>query len=303
MQVVEQVVVAGARLRLGDPAGRVRDVAEADRFGRAGLLARGDDVAVGQAPAVLLGVDLGPADSLDAVRALLHDAPGTDRDVRVLAQLHHLGRVLGEVEVVEAPHLVGTVVRAVAGADATVVDHRVQPFAVVHGGRDRADLLAGCVLALHAGHRLEARLRLGGEVLDEVPEHAGGLSLVGEVAVDAEPVHLPALHHLLLADDRHVVLALAGDHAGVAADAGVQVDRHAPLRRVLVGPLVPHRVLVRFLAVSGREVGMFLEVVEVRFADDRAPLHRVVVLGLRQRVGATGRAERAAGEMWRFRGA
>ena len=34
--------------------------------------------------------------------------------------------------------------------------------------------------------------------------------------------------HLLLADHRDVVLGLAGDDAGVAADAGVQVDRHAP---------------------------------------------------------------------------
>jgi hypothetical protein len=34
---------------------------------------------------------------------------------------------------------------------------------------------------------------------------------------------------LLLADDRNVVLGLAGDDAGVAADAGVEVDAHPPL--------------------------------------------------------------------------
>ena len=48
------------------------------------------------------------------------------------------------------------------------------------------------------------------------------------VAVDADPVHLAPAAHLVLADDRDVVLRLAGDDAGVAADAGVEVDRHAP---------------------------------------------------------------------------
>ena len=57
-----------------------------------------------------------------------------------------------------------------------------------------------------------------------------GLSIVaGEVAVDADPVHLAAAQHLLLADHGDVVLGLAGDHAGVAAGAGVEVDGHAPL--------------------------------------------------------------------------
>ena len=39
--------------------------------------------------------------------------------------------------------------------------------------------------------------------------------------------------HLLLADDRDVVLRLAGDDAGTAADAGVQIDGHAPLVAVV----------------------------------------------------------------------
>ena len=52
-----------------------------------------------------------------------------------------------------------------------------------------------------------------------------------EVAVDANPVHLAIADDLLLADDRDVVLRLAGDHARGTAGAGAQVDRHAPLPR------------------------------------------------------------------------
>ena len=74
---------------------------------------------------------------------------------------------------------------------------------------------------------------------------AGGLA--GEVAVDPDPVHLAPLRDLDLADDRHVVLALAGGHARVAADAGVQVDRHPPLVALIVGMLLPEREVLRFL--------------------------------------------------------
>ncbi len=76
---------------------------------------------------------------------------------------------------------------------------------VVHGGVHRADDLAGRVLAMHARHRLERDIGLVGR------------SRI--VAVDAQPVHLAAGEHLVLADDRHVVFRLAGDDAGLAADA------------------------------------------------------------------------------------
>src|SRR5690606_37409272 len=99
-----------------------------------------------------------------------------------------------------------------ARADAAVVDLHVQALAVVHGGAHRADEFAGRVLAVHAGHRLEGRL-------------AALRQLVG---VDADPVHLAPAGDLLLAHHRDVVLRLAGCGAGVAADAGVQVDAHRP---------------------------------------------------------------------------
>jgi len=60
---------------------------------------------------------------------------------------------------------------------------------------------------------------------------------------------------------------------------------------------------VRLLAVSGGEVGMLGEVVEVRLLDERPALERVVVLGLCQGVAAAAGAQRAAAEVERVRGA
>ena len=79
---------------------------------------------------------------------------------------------------------------------------------------------------MHTRNRLEDHLRV-----------AGGLA--GEIPVDPDPVHLAPFRDLGLADDGHVVLALARRHARVAADAGVQVDRHAPLVALIVGMLFP----------------------------------------------------------------
>ena len=226
VQLVEERVVARIGLRLHDPARLVPKISELDRRGGAGLLAGRLDVAVTKLAPRELRIDLHPVDPLRAVGALLHDAPRANRDVRVHRELEDVGRVLGEVEEIEAAHLVGTVVRAVAGPDAPVVDHHVEALPVVNGRRHGADLLAGGILAVHAGNRLEDHLRA-----------AGGLA--GEVPVDPDPVHLAPFRDLGLADDGHVVLALARRHARVAADAGVQVDRHPPLVALIVGVLLP----------------------------------------------------------------
>ena len=98
---------------------------------------------------------------------------------------------------------------------------------------------------MHAQHRLERRLDRA--------------ALADVVAVDAQPVHLALAQHVLLAHDRHVVLRLAGDHAGVAADAGVEVDAHAPLHLALRLAAVEQRLRVgvaRLLrVVAGVELG------------------------------------------------
>src|SRR5262249_33166425 len=110
-------------------------------------------------------------------------------------------------------------------ADAAVVDHVVEAIGAVHRGLDRANVFARRILAVHARHRLEVILfRL--------------LRWAANVAIDPQPVHLPPEAHLLLADDGNVVFRLAGDHAGLAAHAGGQVDDHAPFvlwRTVVVG--------------------------------------------------------------------
>src|SRR5690606_11300396 len=220
-EVIEQAVAARVGVQLGHPRLRVGDVAEDDGLGGARLLAGGDHRAIRDEGAALAaggrlpGRDAGTLDALHAVRALLHDAAGADGHVRV--HRHALSRGLARrvVQVVEPAHLVGAVVRAVAGADAAVVDHHVEALLAVHRGVHRAHVLAGGPLAVHAGDGLDDGPRI--------------LELAREVAVHPQPGHLAAALDLVTADDRDVVLDLAGDDAGVAAGAAAQVDRHAPL--------------------------------------------------------------------------
>ena len=147
-------------------------------------------------------------------------------DIQTLL-LVHLGkqtRVLGQplgfvqfsvvIEPVKTPYLVRAVIGTESCADAPVVDHLVQAVRAVDGGVHRAYVLARRLLALLTGHGL---VEVGGLV---------DVTLV--VVVDPDPVHLAADGDLTLADDGDVVLRLAGNHAGVAADARAQINRHTP---------------------------------------------------------------------------
>src|SRR5690606_35144259 len=100
------------------------------------------------------------------------------------------------------------------------------PLGGVHGRADRANLLAGRLLALLAQHGL---------VLD-----LWRLSAALVVAIDAQPVHLAAHRDTLFADHGDVVLGLAGDDATAATGALVEVDRHAPLVALVVERGLPH---------------------------------------------------------------
>src|SRR5262249_23396789 len=143
------------------------------------------------------------------------------------------------------------------------------------------------VLALHAGHRLKDHLRVSG-------------GLARKVAVHPDPVHLATLRDLDLADDRHIVLALAGDHARVAPDAAVQVDRHPPLTPFIVGTFLPQGEMWRMLLEDAEWAGRRRFLVcwirsqcgHRRLADERPALHAAVVLRRRQRVLATESGER-----------
>src|SRR5262249_1730349 len=134
LQLAQQRVVAVARLELRHAASGVVLVAEGDGARRAGRPARGHDLPLGDLAALVLGVDADAVDPLHAVGALLHDTARAHRDLGIALQLE--GRripVLVEQEV-EATHLVGAVVRAVARSYAAVVDHVVQAFVAVDGG-------------------------------------------------------------------------------------------------------------------------------------------------------------------------
>ena len=146
-------------------------------------------------------------------------------------------------------------------------------------GIGRADDLAGGLLAMDAGDRLV--------------HHLGLLGIAREIAVDPDPVQLAAAGNLVLAHERDVVLALAGQHAGAATRAGVEVDGHAPLVLALVdwdcldiGQL--------FLMVAAAR-GLRRQVGERELANQVAALHRVVFLGRGQARPATGRRDLQAG--------
>src|SRR5690606_15359302 len=99
---------------------------------------------------------------------------------------------------------------------AAAVGHLVDAVAAVGGGVGGADVLAGCLLAVLAGHGLI--------------HHRGIVAAAAVVPVHPQPVHLAVATHVLRPHHRDVVLGLAGDHAGAAAGAGVEIDDHAPLR-------------------------------------------------------------------------
>src|SRR6185369_16187284 len=214
-QVLQQLEAARAAGKACHPAAGVGQVAEYQRLGRTGLGAGRLHLAVAHLPSFALGLLLGAADALDAEAALLHHPPAAHGDVRRELVVQRLGPLVG-VEV-EYPHGIGAVVAAVAGADAAVVDLAVQAVRIVVAGIDRADRLAGGIVAVLAHDRQEAHPHV--RVLPH-PE-----------ALDAQPVHVAPLGDLLLVADPHVVLGLAGHHAGTAAGAAVQVDHHPPFVR------------------------------------------------------------------------
>src|SRR5690606_17063714 len=192
----------------------VLDVAEDDRIGRARLGARRHDRAICDIPPFEPGLVLGLTDPLHTEGALLHDALLPDRHVRVELPVQRLRPLVREP--VEVPDLVRAVVRAVARADAPVVDLRVEPLRGVVRRVDRADRLARGVPALLTEHRQEPRaLELAALVLLEV-------------ALDPHPGQDAALRDLLRADDPDVVLRIARGDARAAPDAALEIDRHPP---------------------------------------------------------------------------
>src|SRR2546425_691067 len=274
VELAEQRVIPRFSLQLGDTARRIVQIAEHDRVGRARLLTRGLDFAVLDAAILFLGLDLHGVDALYAVGALLHHAAAAHRDVRISSELQARRVPVLIEEIVEAANFVWTVVRAVARADTAVVHHVVQPFVTMDRRAHGTHRLARRVLAVHARHRLEVRL--------------GMLGFAAVVRVDADPVHLTAAQHFGFSYHRNVVLRLAADDARVAADAGIDIDRHAPLVAfVLEVGVQRDRLRRRFVAFVNR-----LRVVHVLVSRDRAhhaaAFHQVVILRAREGILLAG---------------
>src|SRR6185437_6177068 len=189
-----------------------------------------------------------------------HYSAAADGYVRVTPQFQAGRNVIRKQEEVEPPHFVWTVIGAVARAHTAVIDHVIQAFSAVRGRTHRTDRLAWRIFALHAWDRLEVHSRIR------------DIALI--VSINADPLHLAAALHLLLAYHGNVVFRLAGHRACLAADAGVQVYRHSPciFFVVLIALRVPvirierlgMRLLILrlFVGVLMREVWIFNELLK-----------------------------------------
>ena len=143
-------------------------------------------------------------------------------------------------EEIEETHIVGAGVRAIARADAAIVDLRVEAFFRM-GTRIRgADGLARRVVALLAKYGTELDL--------DIREFSF------PVAFDANPVHGAAARRFGVADSRNVVFGMARHDAGFAARAAIEIHGHSPVMRH--APFFLYRVL-RMLPHSAGEQNQF----------------------------------------------
>src|SRR5208282_5210964 len=266
------------------------DIAENDRVSWAGLLAGGLQFAILNFAIFALGIDAVLGDALHAISTFFHDAAAAHGHIRIA---HHLVLrrfpILEEKEV-EAPHFVWAVIGTIARAHAAVVDHVIQAFGAVHSCAHGTHYFARRILTLHARDGLEVCL--------------GIIAVALIIGIDTQPVHVAADHDLLFANDRNVVLRLAGDGAIIAADAGVQINGHAPyIGFFLVRIGLVQRQFRGWLFFFG-EVWFLAILFETRRAYLRARafgrVHGLVALSGRQLVGATSLGNiHAGGEPWR----
>src|SRR4029077_15011651 len=223
----EHIVIALLGLELGDAAIRIVGVAKNDGLGGARRLAGGDNFAVANGTILLFGLDARVVDALHTVSAFLHDPAAAHGDFRIAHKLELRRFPILEAQEIEAAHFVRTVVGAVARADTAVVDHVVQAFGTMDRGAYWADLLARSVFALHARNWLEKGFRISERII-VVSARVVCRSIRFVIAVDANPVHFAATQNLVFADDWNVVFRDAGDHAGIAAIATVEINGHTP---------------------------------------------------------------------------
>src|SRR5581483_3752145 len=224
------------------------------------------------------GIDAALHNALHAIRTFFHNPAGAHGHIRVTHHLELRRLPILEEQEVKATYFVRTVVVAVPRAHAAVINHVIEAFAAMYGRADRTNQLTRRVFALHAGHRLEERARIG------------AIALV--ICVHPQPVHVPALVDLLLPDHRNVVLRHTSQNAGIASDACVVIDDHAPLVRLIlvVIPRVKRERAGWFF--FDREPRILLVFLEGCFSHERARssrrLHRLLTLSRSQQISFAG---------------
>ena len=90
-------------------------------------------------------------------------------------------------------------------------------------------------------------------------------------------MHLPAAGHFGLADDRNIIFRQACDDAGIAADARVDVDGHAPGVTFVFEARVKRALRFVVMLALG-EVGFLPILLQSRGAHQIAPFHAVMEL-------------------------
>ncbi len=111
-------------------------------------------------------------------------------------------------------------------------------------------------------------------------------------------MHFAAAHDLLFAHYSDIVFRLAGDHAGVAAIAAIEIDDHGPLVAV-VGKLrlsfVERQFLRREFGMLVGEIRILAILLERGGRKDLAAFYVEVILRASERVLVSGFLDRAAG--------
>src|ERR1039457_3802595 len=116
---------------------------------------------------------------------------------------------------IEKAHVIRAGVRALASADAAIVDLAVEALDRVIARKSGAHRLTWSCVALLAKH--------GHELYADV----GKLTLV--ISLDANPMFCAPACSLIFAHRRNVIFGMARHHTGSAARAPVEIDYHTPL--------------------------------------------------------------------------
>ena len=169
VEVFQHRVSPWAGVGFGDVRLWVVEIAELDRLGWTSVLASGRDFVGSDFPVFNLGENLLVGDSLGTVSTLLHHASTADGDFWIhhqVLQLTVTGRKLVRarvfeqrngvtvIQVIEATHLVRTVVAAISSSDTAVVNHVVEAFVAVNRRGNRTNRFAWSILTVMAGDGL-----------------------------------------------------------------------------------------------------------------------------------------------------